>query len=37
MRDEEIIDRVVDISEIQSLLLWPSDCGGLDKVEVEIQ
>ena len=30
-------DRVIDISEVQSLLLWPTDCGGVDQVEVEIQ
>lgn len=30
-------DRVIDISEVQSLLLGPTDCGGVDQVEVEIQ
>lgn len=30
-------DRVIDVSEVKSLLLWPDDFGGGDMVEVEIQ
>ena len=30
-------DRVMDITEVKSLLLWPNDGGDNDKVEVEIQ
>ena len=30
-------DRVVDIEEVKSLIMWPDDEGGKDKVEVEIQ
>ncbi len=30
-------DRVIDISKVKSLLLWPNDYGGCDKVEVKIQ
>ena len=30
-------DRVIDISEVKSLILWPDDSGDCDRVEVEIQ
>ncbi|MBE5910823.1 hypothetical protein [Pseudobutyrivibrio sp.] len=30
-------DRVIDISQVKSILLWPDDFGGCDMVEVEIQ
>ena len=30
-------NRVIDISEVKSLILWPDDSGNYDKVEVEIQ
>ena len=29
-------DRVIDISEVKSLLLWPDDEGGKEKVEVDL-
>ncbi|MBP5597194.1 MAG: hypothetical protein J6Y02_17560 [Pseudobutyrivibrio sp.] len=30
-------DRVIDISQVKSLLLWPNDGGNNDMVEIEIQ
>jgi hypothetical protein len=30
-------DRVIDISQIKSLLLWPNDKGGVERVQVDIQ